>query len=521
MLYVKSDPPGAAILIDGQIRGKTPALLRDLPSGELTLKLALPGAPLLERTVHVEAGKVARLDLKIAIPKAALTVVSDPFEAEVHIDRRKRGNSPVTVEGLVAGEHEVILYLEGYERVARTVTLQAGESKVLEIKLKERGPAVRGAEPGPNDGMGPVGVPGPHRSSEGLPKAMAPFMKLIIDGDYAAAVRYALEEAERPQQASIADHLREAAKVAQALEKRSQLIRDTVAKMVGQEVVFATRSGVRKGRVTDVGDEGVSLSAKIAVRGRVVGATAFTVAWKQLAYGQEEELAKGWDASRHGKVAQAILALGRRDLAAADAELLAVQEHKLKPFLVQTVSGLRTAGDADKPAANDEASMELVNLARDATISVSNQDPRNGKIAAVNDGDYSTTYRVAYWLATEGTPKPHWMTIKLAKPAILRRIKMLVPREGKYKYGHVPLDYTIHLHRSKRPPVSCLTVSRGMHPKTEANPQDPQTEFVIIDLNYRDPVVAVTFQCQRTSGRNLAPVVYEFEVWGLRPVNRP
>jgi len=56
-------------------------------------------------------------------------------------------------------------------------------------------------------------------------------------------------------------------------------------------------------------------------------------------------------------------------------------------------------------------------------------------------------------------------------------------------------------------------VKNGQHPKTQAS-RKRKTRFVIVDLP--KPMIAeqVEFSCSRTSGKNYAPIVFEFEVHG-------
>ncbi|MHC4504728.1 MAG: PEGA domain-containing protein, partial [Planctomycetota bacterium] len=43
MLYVKSDPPGATVVIAGEERGRTPVLVKGLPPGRVVVELRLAG----------------------------------------------------------------------------------------------------------------------------------------------------------------------------------------------------------------------------------------------------------------------------------------------------------------------------------------------------------------------------------------------------------------------------------------------------------------------------------------------
>ena len=138
MIYVKSEPSGATITIDGKDMGKTPKLIRGLPIGKTKVTLTIPDIAEQIVNVYVKAGRVTKATVKLTVPPATLTVITDPLEAEVHIDRKLMGESPVTLEGVSAGEHEIIVYLDGYARVAEQHILKPGESHVVEIALKRR-----------------------------------------------------------------------------------------------------------------------------------------------------------------------------------------------------------------------------------------------------------------------------------------------------------------------------------------------------------------------------------------------
>ena len=64
VLEVRSEPPGARILIDGQPRGTTPATLANLPVGDHTVVLEAGGRKATQ-VVKIEAGSTAQLTVPI------------------------------------------------------------------------------------------------------------------------------------------------------------------------------------------------------------------------------------------------------------------------------------------------------------------------------------------------------------------------------------------------------------------------------------------------------------------------
>ena len=65
----------------------------------------------------------------------ALSVTTEPDNADVYVDGRLAGQTPATVAALAAGEHRVRIVKSGYLENARVVTLTAGEPSHLNVKL--------------------------------------------------------------------------------------------------------------------------------------------------------------------------------------------------------------------------------------------------------------------------------------------------------------------------------------------------------------------------------------------------
>ncbi len=68
-------------------------------------------------------------------PNATLTVTTRPAGAEVYVDGEFRGFAPLPVERLVAGDHLVVAFQDGYAPASTIVTITGGpaESTVLEL----------------------------------------------------------------------------------------------------------------------------------------------------------------------------------------------------------------------------------------------------------------------------------------------------------------------------------------------------------------------------------------------------
>lgn len=97
-----------------------------------TLTFVKPGY--LTRSVLLqESGKTYFVNL---IAAANLFISSEPVDAEVLIDGRKIGSTPIELQ-MEPKSYEVVLYKEGFCRVKRSVTLQPHETKKLHIELPD------------------------------------------------------------------------------------------------------------------------------------------------------------------------------------------------------------------------------------------------------------------------------------------------------------------------------------------------------------------------------------------------
>jgi hypothetical protein len=71
----------------------------------------------------------ATTSLPSAATTGTLSVTTSPAGAYVFIDGAQRGVSPATISGLPAGDHALLLKLEGYEDLTTSVMITAGETQ--------------------------------------------------------------------------------------------------------------------------------------------------------------------------------------------------------------------------------------------------------------------------------------------------------------------------------------------------------------------------------------------------------
>src|SRR5438477_6160979 len=114
-LEIQSEPPGAQFSIrseDGQVSraGTTPQSIVDLPTGKY-LVVAHRGDWEMRGEVEVNRGEIAHKVL--AFVSATMNITSEPSRAEIFVDGKSRGRTPLRLE-LPVRSHELTAHFDGW-----------------------------------------------------------------------------------------------------------------------------------------------------------------------------------------------------------------------------------------------------------------------------------------------------------------------------------------------------------------------------------------------------------------------
>ena len=135
-LTVTTNPAGVPVVIDGEPRGVTPLTL-ELAPGRHELRLAANGgnARVIPLTITAGGTVSQSIELPSAGPQTGqLTVRTEPSGARVTIDGMAQGQTPLTLEGLTAGNHTVVL-ANDVSSVTHEVTVQPGATASLVVPM--------------------------------------------------------------------------------------------------------------------------------------------------------------------------------------------------------------------------------------------------------------------------------------------------------------------------------------------------------------------------------------------------
>ena len=120
-----TDPPGAAVSVNGEFQGATPLMLRLRPGRAHAIVLTKPGYETASRELSVEGDSGRRLEIPLLARFGVIDVVSEPAGADIFVDGEHRGVTPAQLT-LLAVSHELQVRLDGHAPQSTTVTPRTG-----------------------------------------------------------------------------------------------------------------------------------------------------------------------------------------------------------------------------------------------------------------------------------------------------------------------------------------------------------------------------------------------------------
>ncbi len=141
LVLAESFPTDAEVLVDGVFRGKTPILMTDLPGGQHRILIKKDGYESKEALLNVqtEADRQPKLiSLELRSLLVAIKVTSTPDKAKVFLDGSYKGDSPQSIQNILAGKHKVRIEMDGYEPYEQEVEVSGHDEYHVSKKLDEK-----------------------------------------------------------------------------------------------------------------------------------------------------------------------------------------------------------------------------------------------------------------------------------------------------------------------------------------------------------------------------------------------
>lgn len=143
-LEVLSEPPGAAVSIDGTRRGVTPAVIEGLTPGlAVNVRIDFPGHQIFEQRVVPATGPRQTLSVKLmpldtcAAGRGWIRVSSKPSGAKVLLDGAEAGKTPAILSQVCADKpHQLVVQYSGYRDETLEVSVLSGQVQNVQVTLK-------------------------------------------------------------------------------------------------------------------------------------------------------------------------------------------------------------------------------------------------------------------------------------------------------------------------------------------------------------------------------------------------
>lgn len=136
-ISVTTDPVDADVYLDGRPVGTAPLTYDRIPvEEEVTISLRHAEMERMAIPVTLKKGEVRPMNIVLPEKSAKLSVFSFPQGAEVFIDKKRIGLTPVRNYPIARGSHTYTVEKEGYEPVSRSFAAKGGETLSETAELK-------------------------------------------------------------------------------------------------------------------------------------------------------------------------------------------------------------------------------------------------------------------------------------------------------------------------------------------------------------------------------------------------
>jgi len=139
-IAITSLPSGAEVYIDSQLTGIAPAVFPEIVPGNHQVRLSVKGYDDWNHIVSVGSERMSAINAELIAATettGSLAVITDPHGAEIFVDSDFKGVSPVTISGLSAGTHTILLTLKEYANTTTNISITAGKTQKYTTGLQK------------------------------------------------------------------------------------------------------------------------------------------------------------------------------------------------------------------------------------------------------------------------------------------------------------------------------------------------------------------------------------------------
>ena len=128
--------PGATITINGQVKGKG-SCREELVEGIYDIEVSLSNHRSVTRQIEVVAKQSQNLTIEPTPIYGSLDVITEPIFANVTINGKSYGDTPLSINKMLIGDYEVVISKDGYASVTKRVSITEGTQSTIEAILPQ------------------------------------------------------------------------------------------------------------------------------------------------------------------------------------------------------------------------------------------------------------------------------------------------------------------------------------------------------------------------------------------------
>ena len=133
-LDVFTKPSGASVYLDSDYKGETPLSISEVVEGNHSIKLTKFGHDDIIRAVSVSVGETLPVHENLT-GYGSLDVSTKPSGARIYLDDVYKGETPLSISKVVAGDHSIKLTKFGYADVTKMIRVPAGGAESVDEPL--------------------------------------------------------------------------------------------------------------------------------------------------------------------------------------------------------------------------------------------------------------------------------------------------------------------------------------------------------------------------------------------------
>ena len=137
-LSINSVPTGSVVMINGQVKGKTPYSIDRIKSDSYNITVSKDLYHTYEENFIIIDGSENPRDISLTPAFGELTVKTNPTGAEVRIDGQSRGATPFELDELPSGNYHLTLTKDLFQTIDLDIVIEDGKNLELNLELEAR-----------------------------------------------------------------------------------------------------------------------------------------------------------------------------------------------------------------------------------------------------------------------------------------------------------------------------------------------------------------------------------------------